>query len=154
MKKLSGWLSVLLFVIFIAAYPLQLSLDAMYGVEGWEMAEVYPESVADAAQDREAFLAQFGASINEPISEQLSYIGRPGPFTENGQKVRFVFVPADRQIESAFGTLIVFDRSASQELLQSQSMQNISLLVMLAAAIGALASAALWFILRRRSPAP
>ena len=46
-----------------------------------------------------------------------------------------VFVPAERQIESAFGTLIVFDRTASQNALKPKP-KNINLLIMLAA-IGA-----------------
>ena len=98
MKKLCGWLAIMSFSLLVVAYPVQAFLNAAYGVEGWEMAEVYPEMIDEAQADRGAFLAQFGSSEDEALSEQLSYVGRPGPFTEQGKQVRFVFVPEERII--------------------------------------------------------
>ena len=152
MKKLCGWLSLTLLIISLISYPTQSIIDSMYGVEGWEMTEVYPEMISEAQADSGAFIEQFGSSENEPLSEQLSYVGRPGPFTEQGQIVRFLFVPGDRIISSSFGTLIVFDRSASQELLQSRSLRNISLIIALSSDAGGLFFGGLWLLLRRRSP--
>lgn len=100
------------------------------GVTGWEMRSV-DERMLDTlkeSESAEAFLQLFGASSNEPISEQLSYIGSPGPFSQRGKETAFVFVPSERVMDTPLGTLIVFDRSR-EELLQQQSLRNIMLLI-------------------------
>ncbi|TVR44435.1 MAG: hypothetical protein EA402_07100 [Planctomycetota bacterium] len=139
----------------LSIIPLAWLFDRASGVTGWEMAEVDSEMLAAAseAEDRQSFLDLFGFSERDPVSEQLSLIGRTGPFTQRGQMTRFVWVAPERIIDSPFGPLIVFDRSAGEELLQAQSLRNIARLTTVAMALLASLLAIGWLSLRRRRPA-
>lgn len=119
------------------------------------MASVDQEMLAMAQEspDRETFLANFGFSESDPIGEQLSLIGRTGPFTQAGKTTRFVLVPDDRHYSSPFGVLVVFDRSASEELMQARSLRNITIIATLSAAGMTILFGGIWWWLRRRRPA-
>ncbi|TVR09521.1 MAG: hypothetical protein EA401_12980 [Planctomycetota bacterium] len=128
--RLLGWAGVALFLLIPVLWLIYLGIVRSTGATGWEMRSVdkHMLNTLQASESTEAFLQLFGASSNEAISEQLSYIGSPGPFTQRGSPTAFVFVPSDRVINTPLGTLIIFDRS-SEELLQQQSLRNILLLL-------------------------
>lgn len=131
--RIMAWAALAMLVLPAVIWPAYMTIVHSTGATGWEMRSLDTEQLhhLETSASVDDFLQRFGASSREPIHEQLSYIGSPGPFTRRGNKTAFVFVPEDRVVTTPLGTLIVFDRS-QEELMQQQSLRNICLLASLA----------------------
>jgi hypothetical protein len=98
-------------------------IDRATGVTGYEMESILPDD------ERPASLADWGIDESDAISDKLEAFGKVGASARGGEQHRFVFVSAQRVLETELGTLIVFDRAAGEELLQARSLYNLALLL-------------------------
>ena len=135
MKRIALILTFLLPAWYVTASV----IDNQTGVSGYEMQFVYPP------EDRSS-LEDMGLTPEDPLADRLEVYGKP----ITTEPRRFVFVPDERIHQTEVGLLIEFDRTKNEELLQSQSLFNIALLVTLGHIVAAIAAWGIYLIRRPR----
>lgn len=144
MRLLATLALVVGLVLLLTPLPMWLVLDQTVATEGYEVQVVDPELFAEPLS-----LEDFGATPEDPIAVQLEPFGlKAGGLTATeGAAVRFLFVPDDRIVDNEVGTLIVFDRTAGEEMLQSGSVRNLAVLATLVGMLVALTAGLLrWWL--------